>query len=180
MNSGTWHIIWEIVLKSINGVLACKQIKPHGVHLVGLTHTILKPHANNKMVGLRFWQARLKGKTCQKEARHEQSKAITDLLCTQVVPQSTTPPSHTTTQLLHIVKENAYYIQIVKDYIYTHIILFSWHMWSRRSIWAHGMGFRPLVRPRHLFISVRPIRNFFMSAVDSCLPLKWNFSGASA
>jgi hypothetical protein len=36
---------------------------------------------------------------------------------------------------------------------------------SRRSIWAHDLGFCPLVRPRHLFISVRPIRYFFALSI---------------
>ena len=46
---------------------------------------------------------------------------------------------------------------------------------SRRSIWAHGMDSSPLVRPRHISISVRPIQNFFMSAVDFEVKLNRSF-----
>ena len=46
---------------------------------------------------------------------------------------------------------------------------------SRRSIWAHGMDSSPLVRPRHISISVCPIQNLFMSAVDFEVKLNWSF-----
>jgi hypothetical protein len=37
------------------------------------------------------------------------------------------------------------------------------------------MDSSPLVRPRHISISVRPIQNFFMSAVDFEVKLNWSF-----
>jgi hypothetical protein len=37
------------------------------------------------------------------------------------------------------------------------------------------MDFSPLVRPRHISISVRPIQNFFMSAVDVEVKLNRSF-----
>ena len=40
---------------------------------------------------------------------------------------------------------------------------------------SHGMDSSPLVRPRHISISVRPIQNFFMSAVDFEVKLNRSF-----
>jgi hypothetical protein len=43
-----------------------------------------------------------------------------------------------------------------------------WRQFHREEVYEpmHGMDSSPLVRPRHISIYVRPIQNFFMSAVD--------------
>ena len=55
------------------------------------------------------------------------------------------------------------------------IIHFYFILLSRRSIWAHRVASSPLVRPRHLSISVRPMKFSFHVCRRFSLELNRNF-----